>query len=281
MLDHIFISHTTQDDATVKRLRELLELQGLSTWVDSRDLSGGDILDTRIEENIRAARHFVVVISMAALGSERVQREVHVALDEAGRRTDGYKVIPVVLPGVQRGHLRLLFPDERLYIFLEDGPVGPNLSDKLSDIFAALGMKLPEDWEHAAIIEAAPVEELILKLTDPFIHEKDGVRRAAATAERRPGACDRRLDGSGAVWYQVPTLGRRASIDAAPPPGAARMARATRCGWGRSINPVSPSPSSSRSIGSTARASSCRRPASCGRIAAPASPSTSRRCSPR
>jgi tetratricopeptide (TPR) repeat protein len=183
MHDHIFISHTTQDDATVKKLRELLELYGLSTWVDSRELSGGDILDTRIEANIRTARHFLAIISMAALGSEWVQREVRVALDEARRRTDGYKVIPVVLPGVLPGHLKLLFPDEPFYIFLDNGPTGPNLTDKLPDIFVALGTELPADWERAAAVEAPPVEELILKLTDPFIHEKDSVRRAAATAE--------------------------------------------------------------------------------------------------
>ena len=129
MPDHIFISHATQDDALVKKLRELLELQGLTTWVDSRELSGGDVPRARIEEHIRAARHFVAIISMDALGSEWVQREVRVALEAAQQRDDGYKVIPVVLPGVQRGHLKLLFPDERLYVFLDDGPAGPNLME--------------------------------------------------------------------------------------------------------------------------------------------------------
>ncbi|MDM8527469.1 hypothetical protein QUF58_04585 [Anaerolineales bacterium HSG24] len=42
MTNHIFISHATSNDAVVKKLRELLELHGQLTWVDSRDLTGGD-----------------------------------------------------------------------------------------------------------------------------------------------------------------------------------------------------------------------------------------------
>jgi len=38
----IFISHASENDDTVQRLREILELEGFSTWVDSRELSGGD-----------------------------------------------------------------------------------------------------------------------------------------------------------------------------------------------------------------------------------------------
>jgi hypothetical protein len=41
MADHIFISHSTQDDAFVAELRQALELQGLAVWVDSRNLRRG------------------------------------------------------------------------------------------------------------------------------------------------------------------------------------------------------------------------------------------------
>ena len=60
----------------LKKLREKLERQGEFTWVDSRELTGGDDLNARIESGIRAASHFIVAISMDALGSEWVQREV-------------------------------------------------------------------------------------------------------------------------------------------------------------------------------------------------------------
>ena len=59
----IFISHSTRDDDTVKKLREMLELHGRLSWVDSRELTGGDDLKERIEKSICAARHFIVVVS--------------------------------------------------------------------------------------------------------------------------------------------------------------------------------------------------------------------------
>ena len=181
MDQHIFISHSTKDDDTVKKLREILELHGQLPWVDSRQLTGGDDLEASIESSIRAARHFLVVISLDALDSEWVQREVRLALEVAQERTDGYKVISLVLPGVRKGILKLLFPGEPFHIFVDDSPTG--LSEAMRKIFDALGEQLPEDREPAKIVQPEPVEELILKLSDPLIKEQDGVRRAEATAE--------------------------------------------------------------------------------------------------
>ncbi|MBE7381029.1 MAG: tetratricopeptide repeat protein [Leptolyngbya sp. SIO1E4] len=182
MAGHLFISHSSQNDDVVKKLREILELHGQVPWVDSRDLTGGDDLDTTIENSIRSARHFLVVLSIDALSSTWVQREVQLALEVAEhRKAEGYKVISVVLPGVQPGILKLLFPTEPLHIFVEDGPHG--LNEAMPKIFAALGEQLPEDWDRSQTVEVAPVAELLLALTDPEIKEQDGVRRATATAK--------------------------------------------------------------------------------------------------
>lgn len=177
----IFISHATKDDATVRHLREVLELHGNLPWVDSRQLTGGDALRQTLEEQVRNAEHFVALLSIDALSSEWVQQEVRWAMDAAATRSDGYKVITLVLPGVQPGLLKLLFPSEPLHIFVADGPTG--LRDALPKLFAALGRHLPEDWDGSQPVAAPPVEELILELTDPQISERNGVRRATATAE--------------------------------------------------------------------------------------------------
>jgi len=178
---HIFISHSTKNDDFVKKLREALELHGEDTWVDSREVTGGDILEAAVQENIRGANYFLVVLSLDALSSKWVKNEIRWAQDEEKKRDDGYKIIPVVLPDVDTGLLDLLFEDERAYIVVDDAPTG--FADAMPKIFAALGMTLPTDWEPTETVDADPVEELILKLTDPVIVEADGVRRAAAMAE--------------------------------------------------------------------------------------------------
>ena len=183
MADHIFISHSSTDDAVVKRLRQLLEAHQELTWVDSQNISGGDELEDKIQEAIRSASHFVVVISFASLGSPWVQKEIKIALKEAKKRED-YKIIPLVLPGITSGHMELLFKTELVYIALEEGPRGPNIEAKMQPILAALGVELPEDWEKGERVEAKPIEDLQLKLTGAKIIEiEPGVHRAQATAE--------------------------------------------------------------------------------------------------
>ena len=59
----IFISHASKDDAFVKELRLALEDQGLTVWVDSRNLRGGHKLAPEIEKAIEEARQVIVVLS--------------------------------------------------------------------------------------------------------------------------------------------------------------------------------------------------------------------------
>ncbi|MFZ4677772.1 MAG: CHAT domain-containing protein, partial [Nodosilinea sp.] len=56
-------------------------------------------------------------------------------------------------------------------------------AEAIPQIAAALGLELPTDRDSGQIVEVQPVEELLLKLTDPHIAEQNGLRRAAATAE--------------------------------------------------------------------------------------------------
>ena len=181
--EHIFISHSSKNDDVVKRLREILELEGFLLWVDSREFTGGDILEDTLQEKIKTAKSFIILLSIEALSSEWVQKELKLAHKVAKERKDeGYKVISIIMPGVPAGLLKPFFPKEPIHIFLEKGATGPDLDSKMPHILAALGKELPNDWEPPTPIKAEPVEELILELTDPIIEEKDGIRRATATA---------------------------------------------------------------------------------------------------
>ena len=198
MTGPIFISHSSKNDDVVKQLRQRLEDFGQLTWVDSRELTGGDALEATIEANIRSARTFLVVLSIDAMSSGWVQKEVRLGLEVAEqKRAEGYKVVSVVLPGVQSGLLKLLFPTEPIHIFVGDTPNG--LEEAMPRIAAALGLELSDDLQMGGAVAVEPVAELLLELTDPRIVEIDAasgdeggedngeqsakVRRAQATAE--------------------------------------------------------------------------------------------------
>src|ERR1044071_7636611 len=101
MSNEVFISHSSKDDEFVKELRVALEDQGLTVWVDSRELVGGNKLAPEIEQAIGVARHVIVVLSPHTINSPWVRNEIHKALEvERSRKDDGYRVIPVLLPGI-------------------------------------------------------------------------------------------------------------------------------------------------------------------------------------
>src|SRR5689334_15765059 len=99
-MPRIFISHASADDAFVAELRQELEALGLQTWVDSRALVGGNKLAPEIETAIEQARQFLVVLSPSTVNSPWVRREIKKALEVETGRGDGYRVIPLLLPGI-------------------------------------------------------------------------------------------------------------------------------------------------------------------------------------
>ncbi len=180
-MSHIFISHATKDDGIVKELRHALEGSGLITWADSRELTGGDELTPKIERAIETARHFLVVVSLDALNSAWVQQEVKKALIvKEQRKADGYKVIPLMLPGIKPPVLKLLFGEEPVGVNLETKPGA--IAEALPALLAALGEQLPDDPQPAQEPAAIPVAELVLKLSDAKVETFDGKTRAKATA---------------------------------------------------------------------------------------------------
>jgi hypothetical protein len=177
----IFVCHATQDDAFVGLLREALEAQGLPVWADSRGLSGGDALWPQIAGAIEKARHFLVVVSVHTVNSRWVTKEVKFARQCAKKRTDGFKVIPILLDGITPSALHHWFDNEEpLAVTIRDRVGG--MGDALPDLLAALGERLPADRPPQAAPTALPVHDLILDLADLTMAESAGTRRAQARA---------------------------------------------------------------------------------------------------
>src|SRR5579862_3459026 len=173
----VFISHSSKDDGIVRELRQALEALGVETWTDSERLKGGDALTPEIQHTIENADHFLAVVSLHALNSDWVQREIRHA---QSIRKDGYKIIPLTRPDIGTPVLRLLFGEEPVAIRLGGGPAA--ITDALPHILAALGLQLPTEVVQHVQAQALPVADLVLELTDPAVEDLDGKRRATAVA---------------------------------------------------------------------------------------------------
>jgi hypothetical protein len=166
----IFISHTTADDTFVTDLRKTLENHGLDVWVDSQDLRGGDTLKTEIESAITNADAFIVVISPRAF-KKWVRLEVMLAQE------NNVPIVPILINGIDLDALLFFFTDEPVAIQIKN-----NLQESMPQILAALRKEEPTDFDPEQTIDEKPLEELVLKLTDPTIQETDGKKRAIARA---------------------------------------------------------------------------------------------------
>ncbi|MCJ8269512.1 MAG: toll/interleukin-1 receptor domain-containing protein, partial [Psychrosphaera sp.] len=76
MTQKVFLSHSSKDKAFVIKLRKVLEVQGIDTWMDSRQLCSSDFLTDKITSAINDTSHFIVVLSQAPLNAELVEKEV-------------------------------------------------------------------------------------------------------------------------------------------------------------------------------------------------------------
>ena len=179
--DSIFISHASKDDEFVTELRLALEGQGLSVWVDSRNLRGGEKLAPEIDQAIEGARQVIVVLSPNTINSPWVRKEIQKAREvEQQRKGEGYRVIPLLLPGVEPTALALWFDEEPVGVPIQLKTGG--LSEALPSILTSLGERLPTDHQPQQAVESKPVEELVLKLSDPEVKLDEGKRRGMAIA---------------------------------------------------------------------------------------------------
>jgi TIR domain len=177
----VFISHATSDDTFVSELRRTLEGLHIPVWVDSRNLRGGNALAPEIAQAIEQARQVIVVLSLQTINSRWVSREIRKALQvQKHRQLEGYRVIPLLLPGVGLAALAHWFKKEPVAVPIRLTVAG--LSEALPSILAALGECLPNDLQTVHDVAAKPVEDLLLVLHDPKIRTRAGKRRVTAMA---------------------------------------------------------------------------------------------------
>lgn len=204
----LFISHSSQDDDLVRRLRQGLADLGQDGWIDSRELRGGDPLWPEIEAAIGAAAGLGVIVSTHGLQSKWLGKELKHALKlQAARGSDRFPVIPLAVDGCKLGVLEEFFDAEPIYIPISSAAGG--IDAALHAILVALRLRDPSDPAPVIQPPAAPMEELVLELSRLSIHEANGKRRARGSARLvyEPADPDKREVRSPKSWVFEAPLG--------------------------------------------------------------------------
>jgi tetratricopeptide (TPR) repeat protein len=204
----LFLSHSSADDGFVRELQQALADLGQPVWIDSRQLKGGDPLESEIQAAIEAAAGLAVLVSPGSLQSRWVGKELRHGLKlQAERGRTAFPVIPLSLNGTRLGVLEDFFAEEPTYIPVSSAPGGATAA--VHDILVALGQRLPTDRPPQPQPRPEPVAELVLELSDLAFHEQDGVRRPAARARLvyEPAIAGQREVVSEQMWRLIAPLG--------------------------------------------------------------------------
>ncbi|MBL8250901.1 MAG: toll/interleukin-1 receptor domain-containing protein, partial [Candidatus Competibacter sp.] len=157
----IFICHALPDAAFAKDLALALETFRLNVWRDTRDLRGVDRLLPEARWAIEQAQQVIVVLGLNTGQPPWLRREIELAQEMERRRSSGYRVIPLLLPGADPAVLRHWFvPPPRC------APIqlpAEGLSAILPDLLAALGE--PSASQALADRSPTPLAELELQFS--------------------------------------------------------------------------------------------------------------------
>jgi WD40 repeat protein len=97
----VFLSHHSSDKPAVEELAQRLTRQGLSPWLDRWNLIPGSPWQPAIEQALEDCATCAVFIGPSGIGPWQ-NEEMHAAIDRRVSR-GGFRVIPVLLPGAERG----------------------------------------------------------------------------------------------------------------------------------------------------------------------------------
>jgi hypothetical protein len=83
----VFISHSSKENWIVQQISKEIKALGAETWLDMKDLRGGDEIRRSIKRGIRASQEAVVLLSAYSVTSQWVIYEVGIADGQRKRIT--------------------------------------------------------------------------------------------------------------------------------------------------------------------------------------------------
>ncbi len=168
----LFLSHASEDHELASRLRQLLQDNGLVVWMDRYEARAGDALKPLIEEQIANAEALLLLVSMDALASDWVRREIN-----HGKACEK-RIVPVRLPKIQPNHVALLLGED--VVSPELNP--DHLEPIVNQILGALGKAPLLGNDDTAAPAEVPVSELELGFREPKLTLAEGKTNLTARA---------------------------------------------------------------------------------------------------
>ena len=83
----VFISHSSKERWIARQISKEIETLGAKTWLDLKDLHGGDEIRRSIRRGIRASQEAIVLLSANSITSQWVIYEAGIAYSQGKRIT--------------------------------------------------------------------------------------------------------------------------------------------------------------------------------------------------
>lgn len=136
MIPKIFVSHSSQDADSARRLAEDLRRSGLDVWLDEWEIGVGQRITQRIQQGLESATYLAVWITRASMESGWVEREWQ-AKYAAEIEEDSTIILPLLADDCR---LPALLRDKRFADFRA------SYTEGLADLLRSVGLK---KWENS------------------------------------------------------------------------------------------------------------------------------------
>jgi small GTP-binding protein len=113
----VFLSHNSKDKAAVEKIAKQLKAVGLRPWLDKWNLAGGDTLMDALEEAIKTIPCAALCFGPADVGRWHI---MEIRSYVAAWANKSARMIPVILPGVEKTPDLPLFVQQTLWVDMRD-----------------------------------------------------------------------------------------------------------------------------------------------------------------
>ena len=93
----VFLSHSSEDKPWVVKLKDDLQMYGVSVWLDQDEIRPGDQFIEALEHGLAQSSAVALIVSPVAMASGWVRREYYRALSLATTKQPPVQLIPVIL----------------------------------------------------------------------------------------------------------------------------------------------------------------------------------------